>query len=262
MDPEHSLVSLLQTLLPAVDPGRHGWFVEIGCGSFQYFFQRIAPLGFRSLAVEPLVVPRLRTACQQSGTTLLGTCVGPQDGSATMYVGSFNGQTCVDVSSLMPNWWGSSQQAVTVNSVTLGRALTGIDLVTALKLDVEGAEAMIVQQMLTLPAQQLPRILAFEFVGEGHPHTMSRPGGIEFVRNSSICLDVLQRLGYGTGVVLDTDASAARVFDLRRDAVPDLADAFGPNSNWGNVLLLHGSVATEIDLAAICRTLETAGAPA
>ncbi len=54
---------LLEQLLPDLDPQRQGICIDVGVGTFAFYCELFARLGFSTVAIEPSPTDKLRIIC-------------------------------------------------------------------------------------------------------------------------------------------------------------------------------------------------------
>ena len=97
---ENCCQALLADLLPTIDPQRSGKCLDVGVGTFAFYCQLFAELGFETIAVEPLPVKKLKQLSEHSQIKLLPMCLSDRDGEQTLYLGKFAGLFNSNFSSL------------------------------------------------------------------------------------------------------------------------------------------------------------------
>jgi FkbM family methyltransferase len=236
------------------DPARNGTFVEIGVGTSDYYFVQFAEKGFQTLAVEPLPTKTLLTTCDKYNVPLEISVVAEENGHVPIYLGQYSGPPNVKLSSLNADWWGSSREDREVPSLRFDSLLAkyAIKSVTALKVDVEGSELAIVNQLKFVPKEVLPRLVQFEYGGGGSKHGQLGGWSPKYFGRTCTTLEVLQSLGYEWLLLVDRDLPAVRSVWL-----PDtnsLGEVFHPLSHVGNAIVCKdGSLRQTVDLADLCR---------
>lgn len=230
--------ALLRHLLPEVDPQRQGVCFDVGVGTFAFYCDLFRQLDFATVAVEPLPTDKLKRRCQQQGITLLELCLSDQVGQASLHLGEFAKLGNRNFSSLSSDWFGASENTQTVETLDLATLLaqTQTTAITALKLDIEGWEPVVIRQFETLPPDLLPALVMFEY-GGGSSYAQGTQGWApEFVEGTLNSLKLLQRLGYQTSIMVDyAPGSEVKIFDLQ---TLDLATEtpFLANGVYGNIL--------------------------
>jgi len=254
MHVEECCQAVLFHVLPHVDKKRKGVCIDVGVGTFAFYCELFARLRFRTVAVEPLPVDRLRKVCHYHGIKLVESCLSDINGFQTLYIGTYQGAENLNLSSLSPDWWGASTETRRVQSMTLPTLLSTINArkVTRLKLDIEGAEATIIRQFLRMPESLLPSVVMFEY-GGGDNRESGRSGwSQQFLAATMECLSVLKKCGYGFSVGIDSAPDTAeRIFDLQS---PDLEPnrIFPTRAIYGNIISLRGFLYPESEVARIC----------
>lgn len=167
MNVEPCCLNLLFVLLPLIDQEKKGVCIEIGVGTFAFYCEIFARQGFKTIAVEPLPVDNLKQLCNDLKINLIESCVSDINGQQTLYIGNFQGSENLNLCSLHSDWWGASSKKIEVPSITLSKLITDntITKITCLKIDVEGAELSIIQQLKELPESLLPSVIMFEYGG-------------------------------------------------------------------------------------------------
>lgn len=254
MHVEECCQALLARILPNVDRNRQGVCIDAGVGTFAFFCELFARLGFRTVAVEPLPVDALRETCDRNGIVLVEACVSDVDGYQSLYVGTFEGTENLNLCSLLPDWWGVSTENRHVLSMTLPTLLSNLDArtVTCLKLDVEGAELTVLRQLLSLPEPSLPSVVVFEYGGGDSKESGRAAWSPQFLAATMECLTVLKKCGYGLSIRIDSaPRTVERIFDLQTSSLA--ADhIFCTRAVYGNIISLRDSVHRESEIARTC----------
>lgn len=248
---------LLTALLPQADPQRLGLCLDVGVGTFAFYCEQFAQLGYQTWAIEPLPVAKLRDLARGPNLKLLELCLSDQDGSQTLYVGSFAGLFNSNFSSLAPGWFGSSGSSRQVMARTLASLLAAEKpcQVTCLKLDIEGWEWHVIKQLPQLDPKYLPKIIMFEY-GGGSSKQKSRQGwSREFYQQTLDCLQILKDCGYGESLRVDfAPGSRERFFNLQSlSFLQDGAELFGDNCIYGNIISTLDLTLDPAAIAALCR---------
>lgn len=263
MQVEACCQALLAALLPRADPQRRGLCLDVGVGTFAFYCELFARLRFPVVAVEPLPCAALVEICRRRRITLVEACLSEDNGTATLYLGSFDGQDNPNLHSLRPDWWGATARTVEVPTVTLASLLArlGVRRVTCLKLDVEGAEARIIRQLGELPEEWLPQVVMFEYGGGGTRAQGGAGWAPAFLSETLECLRALARLGYGWSVATDSaPGSQERVLDMAA-ASSCLDAAFPPGAEYGNIITTRGASLPAATVARISRPYLGGAAP-
>ncbi len=226
--------NLLRVLLTQVDPERQGGCIEIGVGSYHWYFDLFAKAGYHTVAVEPVPVSHLWPRLAQGDVTFYQGIVGEVDGKAAIYLAK-DGDT--NLSSVNSDWWAAGERTEQVESMTPATVIerSAIKRLTCLKVDAEGMEPKILVQLNALPKELLPKIVMFEFGAAVKQDGRWIDG---FDRHTLSCLRILQACGYGPVTTIDVHP-VKRTGDLQ-DSID--ADAlFGPDSQAGNAVAMLAS---------------------
>jgi len=251
---EACCTELLRQMLPTLDPQREGVCIDVGVGTFAFYCEMFAQLGFRSVAVEPLPVAKLRRLCAQYPIQLIESCLSDQTGTQPFYAGEFARIGNANFNSLAPDWFGSSQNTQLVPTLSLPDLLGAIapPAITCLKLDIEGWESVVIQQLADLPAAQLPKVTMFEYGGGANQQAGTKGWSPEFLAGTLRCLTTLQQRGYGQSIMVDySHGTQARIFDLQAQDL-STTDLFPPEAVYGNIISLQGCHFSEAAIAQIC----------
>ncbi len=228
--PEHLTDALLETLLPRVDPDRTSTFVEIGCGTGNFSFVMARRLGYKALAVEPVCPQHAHAVGQECGVTVYSVAIADHDGHVMMRMHP-NGDD--DFASMLPNWTPGGKEflypSLTLKTFLQWGNVTGI---SCLKLDVEGAENIILRQLKDLPVALLPKIVVFEYGGGGNRSEGKGGWTEEHFTNTVECINTVRDLGYVLGWRFDCNLGGLEI-----DGCTNSDVMFPPNSHYGNIVL-------------------------
>jgi FkbM family methyltransferase len=255
MHVEECCLALLSQILPGVDRKRSGLAIDIGVGTFAFYCELFDKLRFRTIAVEPLPTERLRRVCQFRNIRLIETCISDVDGFVNIYIGSFQGEENLNLSSMRPDWWGSTATAKQVRSMSLSNLLASIDVnqITCIKIDVEGMEFSIIQQLPTLQESLFPKVLMFEYGGGGTRESGQGGWSKEILGGIMKSLEIVRNLGYGQTILVDSASDTKeQVLDLKSIAL-EPTTVFLPQSIYGNIITLRGVQYPESKIASICQ---------
>jgi FkbM family methyltransferase len=254
MDVEPCCTDLLTKILPNIDSGREGICLDVGVGTFAFYCETFARLGFETVAVEPLPIPKLRQLCQDQKIRLIEACLSNRNGTQSLYVGRFANVSNQNFNSLAPDWFGSSQETRQVKTMTLSSLLQMIaaQTVTCLKLDIEGWESVVIQQFIDLPDPLRPKVTMFEYGGGASRKTGDKGWSPKFWESSLQCLRTLQQCGYGFSIMVDYSPGATvRIFDLQAPLL-SLEELFPPDAVYGNIISFVDCRYSESDIGQIC----------
>lgn len=233
--------ALLKQILPSLDPEQTGLCFDVGVGTFAFYCELFAQLGFTTVAVEPCPTDRLLAICQRHPIQLIEQCLSDQVGTQTLHLGQFAKMANANFSSLAPDWFGASAATRQVKTLDLESLLTHVSAssITCFKLDIEGWEPVVIKQFAELPTEQLPKLVMFEYGGGGTVKTGTKGWSPRFFNGTMDCLKTLQQRGYGFSIMVDYAAGTkAKVFDLQTVNLGQ-DSLFYPNAVYGNILTFH-----------------------
>lgn len=245
--------ALLRQILPKIDPHRDGCCLDVGVGTFAFYCELFAQLGFSTIAVEPSPVLHLRRLCDRHSIQLIEACLSDHNGTQTLYMGQFIRFPNRNFSSLDSRWFGSSPQTKQVTTLDLIELLriTATHKVTCLKLDIEGWEPIVIQQLTKLQASQLPALIMFEYGGGGQRRRGNKGWSPLFLQGTLTCLQTLKHCGYGFSIAIDyAHAAQAQLFDLQLHSLePD--SLFPSKAVYGNIISCRGFGYSEAEINGI-----------
>lgn len=254
MHVEECCQALLHYVLPEIDHSRKGLCIDVGVGTFELYCELFARTGFDTVAVEPLPTPEVTRLCNFLGIVLIKSCVYDTDGTQTMYIGTYRDSEDLNLSSIRSDWWGSSSHSVQVRSMALDTLLSTINahLITCLKLDVEGVESVIIQQLQQIPVSLLPAVVVFEY-GGGSTKQDGKAGWSEAGINGTLsCFRILKDLNYRTTILVDSSPERnEHIIDLAEvHLMPD--EFFHPRSIYGNAICFLDRIPDQAWIKPIC----------
>ncbi|OCR01909.1 hypothetical protein BCD67_05340 [Oscillatoriales cyanobacterium USR001] len=245
---------ILSHVLPIVDGNREGICIDVGVGTFAFYCEMFAMLGFKTVAVEPLPVDGVRVLCQYDGITLIEACLSDVNGTKTIHLGNVAAGLDSNYASLEPDWFGVSTETREVQSLTLSKLLLNFNAekVTCLKLDIEGAESTVIRAFRELPKAWLPSVVMFEYGGWSTRATGQNGWSPKFFGATMECLNALKECGYGFSVMVDNALDTeAKVFDLQTSNLePD--NIFYQNGGYGNIISFRNLTLPEDEVRKIC----------
>ncbi|HEY9693959.1 MAG TPA: FkbM family methyltransferase [Oculatellaceae cyanobacterium] len=248
--------ALLSRILPEVDPKRSGLTIDIGVGTYDFYFQLFDKLRFKTIAVEPLPTDRVRQICLDRNIKLIESCISDVDGSVYIYVGQDEkNEENYNRSSMLKDWFGSSANARQVESMSFSKLLSNVDAhkITCLKIDVEGMELAIIQQLQELQETLLPKVLMFEYGGGGTRDSKKGGWSKEILEGTMKSLGIIRNLGYEQIIIIDLAAnSEARLLALKSLTL-EATEVFPSNSIYGNIIALRDIHYSESKIATICK---------
>ncbi|WP_035991406.1 FkbM family methyltransferase [Leptolyngbya sp. KIOST-1] len=246
--------ALLEHLLPDIDPQRQGLCFDVGVGTFAFYCELFARLGFAAVAVEPSPTDKLRAICQQYPIQLVEQCLSDRVGTQTLHLGQFANLANSNFSSLAADWFGASSNTREVPTLDLATLLAqvGATRITVFKIDIEGWEPVVIQQFAELPPALLPEVVMFEYGGGGSRRQGEKGWSPRFFEGTMTCLKTLQQRGYDFSIMIDyAPGTQAKLFDLQ---ALDLAQEspFYPNGVYGNILCFAQQRFTAASIHRLC----------
>lgn len=232
---EQGTWNCIRGLMLHLDPDRSGWAIDVGIGHFDFYFEWMHALSYPTLAIEPVLFPEAVDACQRAGVSLIEAALGSTHGTAMLYHAPDR-----DLRSLDGNLWGGMVPAQQVWTTTLPRVVDEyqINRITALKLDIEGAEPDVIATLPLLTNAQLPLIISFEWGGEHPASSEQGPWQPSQQKRVKASFQLLEKLGYRRGVLIGSgDGTILRTID--HGAMPWV---FDPEDAWGNAVMTRGDV--------------------
>ncbi|BFM38778.1 FkbM family methyltransferase [Synechocystis sp. LKSZ1] len=234
--------SLLTHFLPLVDPQRQGLCLDVGVGTFAFYCEQFARLGFPTVAVEPLPVPQLKRLAKALSFQLIEACLSDTNGQQTLYQGRFAGFFNSNFSSLSPDWFGASPRATLVPTQTLPTLIQALQpgQITCLKLDIEGWEFNVLKQLPLLPAALRPKVILFEYGGGASKHRDEKGWSQHFFEGTLNCLRVLQACGYQDSLLIDfapqTQETRFHLPTIETTTDESLLNLFPDHCIYGNII--------------------------
>jgi FkbM family methyltransferase len=252
MQVEECCSALLDKILPVIDKGRAGWAIDIGVGTFCFYCDQFARLGFRTAAVEPLPVEELRNLCSKSDIQLVEACIADKNGIATLYKGTFREEENLNLNSLRKDWWGVGKDPVEVPTMTLQSFLQKLSIgsITCMKLDVEGLEFSVIKRIAELKDEQIPRLIMFEYGGGGTKE--SRKGGwsTDIFEETLQSLNILSGLGFDKTILIDSSTTAPQIYSLQREKNYKLY--FASEFIYGNIISSCVEIVDDEEIISCC----------
>lgn len=232
--PEHDTDALLETLLPRVDPERKGTFVEIGCGTSNFSFVMARALGYKGLATDPILMPQCVTAALYADVHLDPYAITDHDGYVDLYL---HKDCDANFASVLPSWMeGAASILAPCRKLETWLRDTGTRAIACLKLDVEGAENIILRQLSGLPAVLLPKIVVFEYGGGSNRSEGKGGWTTEHYVNTMECWKLLLQNGYSLHSRFDSNVGPLAM----DDSVTGGIDAvLPPDAHYGNLVFVR-----------------------
>jgi len=242
MDVEKACLYLVPYLKKVYDKNKVGYAIDIGVGTFCFYCEEYKKLGFKTIAVEPLPNEKLKIICRKQSITLEECCIYTHNGDIQIYTGNFKGEPLSDLSSVKPDWWGSSPNSKTVRSITLPALLSknNVDKISFLKVDTEGAEYEILNQLNDISIKSLPAVIQFEYGGGAAKKEQKGGWSDENFQNTLNCLNVLQKLNYEDGIMIDSSRPGAQYFEFTSNK--PYSNLFDDECHYGNIIVFQKSL--------------------
>jgi FkbM family methyltransferase len=265
MHVEQCCQALLAYAIPRLDPERKGTCIDVGVGTFAFYCKIFARLGFKTIAIEPLPVKEVRQLCKMYGIRLFESCLTDQDGTQTIYIGRYENSENLNLSSLIPDWWGASTEEKKVKTMELNTLSAMIETrgITCMKIDVEGTEHTIIKQFTGLSEERLPQIIMFEYGGGDNRQSEKSGWSKKYLDPSIKSLEVLKQCGYQLTLVIDSaDDTQERILDLS-EGMPTPETLFHPKAIYGNIIGVRGETPLQkTEIVEICSAYRDNNKPA
>lgn len=242
--------NLMRALMLELDPDRSGWCIDAGVGRFDFYFEWMHKLGYQTMAIEPVISEEFINVIRQlRNDSDKGTFL-PVEGALGRHLTNHVGKGSVlyavpdrEIYSLKEFWGGMvADRVVTVFTLPYLADVYRMKRMTALKLDIEGAEPDVIATLPDLPTELLPQIISFEWGGE---HSLSDGIGAwsnEQQHRVQSSFDTLKRLGYGNGLIIGSTGGTDVFMHPIERGTPE---PFENDDNWGNAVLTRGDVSIE-----------------
>lgn len=240
---EQSTWTLLRNLMVSEDPARQGWCIDAGVGGFDFYFEWFHAFGYPTLAVEPFPLPSVTTSCEARHIPLETAALTNKTGVVTLYRSAV-----LELNTITPQQWGlleSPKEEVTAVSLPHLMNKYSMKAITVLKLDIEGAEWQVIQQLPRLSAS--PRAISFEFGGGEEKRFGAFGWTNQAIINTLRCINMLARHGYRMVLFAATGSQP-----VAHEVFPSQGiDIFGDDYNWGNIVatLSNHSAGELLDMA-------------
>lgn len=147
-----AIVSALNVARPA------GICIDVGIGEQDFYFEWFANMGYKVVAIDPVISEYVEQLCNQSHAVLIRKALSRGAGVATLHY-THNNQ----IRALTPVWGNDTTCEVPTISLPELWSELGEPAIAALKLDIEGMEPVIIQQLPDIGA--VPCVVAFEIGG-------------------------------------------------------------------------------------------------
>ena len=250
--------ALLTEILPHVDPDKVGVCIDVGVGTFAFYCELFANLGFCSIAIEPLPTKKLLKLCHDRNITLIQGCLSDTNDIQTLYIGKFAGIYNLNLNSLSPDWFGSSYKEQQVNVIDIPTLLKRIkpETITCMKLDIEGTEVNVLKQFIELPEHLKPQIIMFEYGGGSRKSKAKKGWSPKFLKSTINSLNYLKESGYNLSLTIDYASNTkVKIFNLQTASIePDIL--FDDNFIYGNIISFYNKSYSQENIEKICSSYE------
>lgn len=204
-----------------------GVCIDAGIGDGDYYFEWFANMGYKVVAIDPVASEYIELLCNQSKATLYKVALGLGSGVATLHY-SHDAQ----IRSLS-NVWGNDN-AVEVMTISLPELWAMIEepAIAALKLDIEGVEPTIIQQLQDI--EKLPTVIAFEIGGVYPFKTGLGRWNATAMYELTESIVLLWKLGY-TDAQMFVSGEKDYAFTMRNGDMPMIPN----DAEWGNMVFVR-----------------------
>jgi FkbM family methyltransferase len=239
MEVENVIHALMPRLLKAYDPKKEGVTVDVGVGNFILYFKLFADLGYRTIAIEPLISPPVRKILGKVKVELFEGCLLDRNDIVEMYTGWFDNGDCYDVSSVNKDWWGVTGESklVKVPSIDLQTLISryGLKKISYFKIDTEGSEYQIIKQFKLIDHTLLPQVVEFEYGGGASKGEGAAGWNEKYFEGTLSSINELSDLGYNFLLLFDVENELIKQYIVSE--LTDMKSIFADNYVYGNILM-------------------------
>jgi FkbM family methyltransferase len=240
MQPEKMIIDQIPYLLAKYDKKKLGVAIDVGVGTFNYYFETFHNSGFKTFAIEPLPTESLRKVISSKKIHLIEACILDYEGRVSIYSGIFNDSACIDVSSIHKDWWGINEKSskTEVASITLETLIRRhqISAISYIKIDTEGSEYLIIKQFSDLKKSLLPQIIEFEYGGGATKNTKRGGWALNYFEKTLKCINTCHELGYKH--LLLFESVNEEPIEINLDELKTYEDIFEDHYVYGNIIML------------------------
>lgn len=246
MEVERTILNFIPHILKKVDKKKEGVAIDIGVGTSNFHCLIFARNGYKTFAIEPLAVSDLFELASKYKFELFQGCIHLHDQEINIYSGFFNGESVIDVSSNNKSWWGvkETSKTMTVPALTF-KSLTNkynIDHISYLKIDTEGSEWEIIQQLKKGEDYNLPEVVEFEYGGGDFKINKKAGWSDEYFQKTLQCISYLSDLGYYYLFVFEKKENKIITNDIRN--IKDITSIFKDFYEYGNIIMSKKQLST------------------
>lgn len=233
--------NLMRGLMLAIDPDREGWCIDAGVGRFDFYFEWMRDLGYEVIAIDPIWSTEMSDALKRCGNrAICGVLSNTHDYPVPLYRSDSRELYSTEL------FWGNMEHIQTTESWTIEAAVATFNPtdkiihLTALKLDIEGAEPTVIATFPDLPTNLLPAIISFEWGGERPMSDNIGAWSHEQQYRVQTAFNTLKSLGYDRGLIIG-QGDGLIMRPIERGTPPPFENA----DNWGNAVLTRRNVSME-----------------
>ena len=241
MQPERMIFERIPYLLKKYDKKKVGVAIEIGVGTFNFYFEVFHHAGYKTYAIEPLPTANLKKIININKIDLIEACILDYEGTVNIYSGIFKNSDCMDVSSVNQDWWGINEKSkvIVVNSTTLKKIIKKykINAITYIKIDTEGSEYSIIKQLVDFEKRLLPKIIEFEYGGGAIKNSGIGGWGLDYMTKTLGCVSTCYNLGYKYVLLFESVNENPIEFNL--DELMNYEEIFQDNYVYGNIIMFQ-----------------------
>ncbi len=240
MNVEEKIFNSLEHLLLSYDKKKIGHAIDVGVGTFNFYFEKFDKYGYKTIAIEPLpnneVIQKIN---KSKKTSLVEACLTDFSGFIDIYIGIFNGSELSDVSSIEKDWWGVTENSKVKNvkTITLNQLIkfNSISNISYFKIDTEGSEYQIIKQFRDIDIKYHPQIIEFEYGGGCSKKEKTNGWSDKYYKNTVECLRVLKELAYFYIIIFEQSNENPKFYNLAE--IDNIDDLFFDDYIYGDILI-------------------------
>jgi len=241
MDVENIIIKIVPDLLRVYDKNKQGVAIDVGVGTFNFYFKTFAESGYDTFAIEPLPSDLLLSLFKRyKKVKHIEACLLDKEGQIEIFTGTFNNEDCTDVSSINRDWWGVSEKSSSkmVNCITLQHMISeyNIQEITYFKVDTEGSEYSILSQLNSIDFKFLPKIIEFEYGGGSTKKEKIGGWDDKYFSGTVNTISLLASLGYKYLLLFERENEKIKEFILDENTNP--SSIFEDYFVYGDIIML------------------------